>query len=494
MHPDMQPDVTVLQFEEITLPIRQPADVSSGASPHTFSPVSLPTKPTPSLLTLQPHVIKQEPLTFSPPRTSSPIQHTLEPIPLDLSADTGESSASSRQSDKDVAGKASLASEEAMEMEAEGPKKEGKTVEVEAQEIMEAEAANKTHSGPADKSLPVLSCKHCPFTTKSSYEFRTHWSCHGVRASYSCDYCTFSHQQLATLTQHRALHSHQPGFDPHYVPKETPPPPAQDGEAPAPAKPQPEDLQCPDCPYRTSARQAYAIHVGMHGQRLQYVCDLCDWSSDRLVILVQHRNVHADDPDFQESPEDSAFSNPEYAKDVSGEFEAKLLDPKAKEEQSQTPALSPPFKLSITKKLYSCALCPYVTGNRAAYDYHGTLHGGPGCYACEQCSYRTQRWSLLCQHKRLHDEHQESARASSAAGSASKTGTGDKMVAAPLGSKAEEAGSGSLEDDGQHTTTTTTTSMVASSEAGAVDGEIFFLVVRLFDILREPCEILRSIL
>nr|KAG5712170.1 hypothetical protein BaRGS_014520 [Batillaria attramentaria] len=333
-----------------------------------------------------------------------------------------------------------------------------KAADKEAKEIMEAEAANASgKSTPtsgldaailAEKQFRTYKCQHCPFSSNSSFEFRKHCRFHGMQNRYKCDRCSYSLDRLNLLTQHRKLHSDEPDFDPNpptsqllnheailkplstsetesmqvslndedhnLIPSPKPSSPAPTIATKPEASTVDELLVCPSCPYKTQAQKAFAIHSSMHGLKRKYICDFCDWSADRLSLLYQHRRVHASDPDFDTTPIDSIFLNHEFAEDVPGEFEAKILDLGASKDGGQPSAagpttsiassLSPPFKLSITKKMYTCQHCPFVTGNRASFDYHQAMHSGPGCYACDSCSYRTERWSLLCQHNRLHEQ------------------------------------------------------------------------------------------
>lgn len=331
-------------------------------------------------------------------------------------------------------------------------------VDKEAKEIMEAEAANASGKCTplSEKQFYNFRCMSCPFSCNSAFELRKHSQFHGMENRYKCDHCSYSLSRVNLLNQHRKLHCNEPDFDLNpptskllnhqaitKVPVDSEPENlshlTDDDFAPSSlassslslnssgitAKPDSssnELLLCASCPYKTGIEKAYLIHCGMHGMGRKYICDFCDWSADRLSLLYQHRKVHASDPDYDPTPLDSIFLNHEFAESVPGEFEAKILDlGSAKQEgrssctpnSSHTPnstlmsnSISPPFKLSITKKLYSCENCPFVTGNRSSYDYHLTMHKGVGRYMCDQCTYCVDRRSLLCQHKRLHDENQ----------------------------------------------------------------------------------------
>ncbi|KAL8561022.1 hypothetical protein ACOMHN_061721 [Nucella lapillus] len=429
-HPSHPPSITMLVQEEIVLPApRQPAlrENFTGFSPSALAGESasgyLKRCTNPALVPTP--VIKKERASLSPPQASSSPANAvpMDYAPLDLSTDAPEDRSqrlqhsSHRASDsprrRNPDGRRSKGATPRPTPGAEpGPGEEDMEVEAAAAQTPEASKAGE------DEDMPEFRCKHCPYTCRSSYQFRTHCRCHGVKGRFQCDHCSFSHAQLTVVSQHRAVHASLPAFNPIYVPKLNEPRSSQGANnarnaSPAPPPAPLETLRCQDCPFKTTDWGAFNTHVSMHGGRSQYICDFCDWSADRLTILVQHRGIHASDPDFDPSPEDHVFANPEYAKVVSGEFEAKLLDSKSPgEEQARSSSpegQSPPFRMSICKKSYSCPRCPFVTPNRLAYDFHLSQHDGSGCFPCDQCSYRTQHWSRLCQHNRLHEEHQQEA-------------------------------------------------------------------------------------
>jgi hypothetical protein len=112
--------------------------------------------------------------------------------------------------------------------------------------------------------------------------------------------------------------------------------------------------------------------------------------------------VHADDEEYTKDPSDSVFANPEYTSTKKGgELKAMISD--------KSPTTVP--ILSIKKMTYTCPHCPYESHNSAAFEFHNGLHGSSGCFACDKCSYQTDRWSLSCQHSRLHTEKENAAAA-----------------------------------------------------------------------------------
>ncbi|CAL1536510.1 unnamed protein product [Lymnaea stagnalis] len=299
--------------------------------------------------------------------------------------------------------------------------------DLEAKDILEAEAAHKANAFPdddpgtenGDKQFRKQKCPHCPFSSNSGYEFRKHLNFHGTQERYKCDYCSYSLDRLNLLSQHRKLHADELEYNPN--------PPAADllntqfiFQQNLSEKLQLEELSdklddddvlvkqypCQFCPYKTLKKKSFDIHQNSHGLRRRYVCDFCDWSADRLALLCQHRKVHEGEPSFDASPEDSVFLNHEFDDGATGEFEAKFMEVKTLDKpikEGETDALlSPPFKLTVVKKIYPCQLCPYKTNSKSSYSVHTGMHGSDAEFNCINCSYAAPSRGLLQQHMHLH--------------------------------------------------------------------------------------------
>ncbi|KAI8790485.1 zinc finger protein Xfin [Biomphalaria glabrata] len=296
--------------------------------------------------------------------------------------------------------------------------------DLEAKDILEAEAAHKNNSqieddlcgDSSDKQFRRQKCTVCPFSSNSSYEFRKHLNFHGTQERYKCDYCSYSLDRLNLLSQHRKLHSLEPNFNPN--------PPAADllntdfiykqnqleelGEAVEEDKNDVllKQYACPYCAYKTCKKKSFDIHCNSHGLRRRYICDFCDWSADRLALLCQHRKVHEGEPNFDAGPEDKVFLNQEFDDGAAGEFEAKLMEiknqDKTKKDGETDALISPPFKLTVVKKIYPCKLCPYKSNSGNSFAVHTSMHDSGAEYRCTKCSYAAHNKGLLQQHMHLH--------------------------------------------------------------------------------------------
>ncbi|KAH9503533.1 hypothetical protein Btru_068133 [Bulinus truncatus] len=276
--------------------------------------------------------------------------------------------------------------------------------DLEAKDILEAEAAHKASSqvedeqtcDTTDKQFRKQKCPHCPFSSNSNYEFRKHLNFHGTQERYKCDFCSYSLDRLNLLSQHRKLHSDDPDYNPN--------PPAanllntrfilqqsQLEEQNEKAEEEKSEVllkqySCQFCAYKTCKKKSFDIHCNSHGLRRRYVCDFCDWSADRLALLCQHRKVHEGEPNFDAGPEDKVFLNQEFDDGAAGEFEAKLMEIKSqdkpKKEGETDACMSPPFKLTVVKKIYPCKLCPYKTNSSNSFRVHTSMHDRVQNFQC----------------------------------------------------------------------------------------------------------------
>ena len=178
------------------------------------------------------------------------------------------------------------------------------------------------------------------------------------------------------------------------------------------------------CPSKSSSRKLFETHAGGHGLKKRFLCDFCDWSADFTSLLLQHRKVHEAEPGYTHSVDDTekTFLNIEFEEGASGEFEAKIMDTRAKEGNSASPntALTPPFKLTVVKKSYPCIACPFKTNSRSSFAAHKAMHGSGEEFSCQLCTYQAKNRGILQQHERLH---QASSMGASNATSSGSTGT-----------------------------------------------------------------------
>ncbi|RUS89851.1 hypothetical protein EGW08_002381 [Elysia chlorotica] len=187
---------------------------------------------------------------------------------------------------------------------------------------------------------------------------------------------------------------------------------------------EPTQFTCELCPYKTHHKKAFETHAGGHGLKKRFLCDFCDWSADMSSLLLQHRKVHDAEPGYTQTVDDaeSTFLNTEFEEGASGEFEAKIMDTRAKEGDSalDSTAPTPPFKLTVVKKSYPCKDCPFKTNSRSSFSAHKAMHSSGEEFSCQHCTFQAKNRGVLQQHERLH---QASPAAVSNATSGGSTGT-----------------------------------------------------------------------
>ncbi|GFR68726.1 suppressor of presenilin protein 4 [Elysia marginata] len=157
---------------------------------------------------------------------------------------------------------------------------------------------------------------------------------------------------------------------------------------------------------KASDKKSLDIPAGGNGLKKRYLCDFCDWSSDSISLLLQHRKLHKDEPGYTavvEDPEQTLL-NTEFEEGASGEFEAKIMDTRAKEGDPtvSSPAPVPPFKLTVVKKSFPCKACPFKTNSRSSFAAHKAMHGSGEEFSCPHCSFQAKNQGVLQQHSHLH--------------------------------------------------------------------------------------------
>ncbi|XP_041375329.1 uncharacterized protein LOC121388158 [Gigantopelta aegis] len=309
-------------------------------------------------------------------------------------------------------------------------------VEETVAEEMDVESDLNDHDGSLihEKQMRNYKCQECPFSSNSSFEFNKHRKLHGAMYRYKCDFCSYSLERLNLLTQHRKLHCEEEGFDPEPSPsvllnkeainlenslnesltemQEKVSSSSSSGSVLAES-----DLEdgmrhlCKSCPYGSNSVKSFSVHTHMHGLNRKYICDHCDWSVDRLNLLYQHRKVHAKEEGFVPNFDEINFLNREYALEAPKKFKAQIQgfekEPHKEDlsvEMHSAEQPLPDVRHRSVKKIYSCKLCPFTSNNKNSFAYHKVLHRMNARYTCSQCSYSVDRFNLLNQHMRLHEE------------------------------------------------------------------------------------------
>lgn len=305
--------------------------------------------------------------------------------------------------------------------------------DLEARDIMEAEAAFKAsakatdesvnNENTLDKQLRKQKCAHCPFSSNSVYEFKKHLNFHGTQERYKCDHCNYSIDRINLLSQHRKLHTDEANFNhnpsastllntsfillQHHqneMSVSSNQEKSDDERTNVKATHQLQEFACSFCPYKVSCEKSLDIHTSSHGQRRRFLCDYCDWSTDRFSQLNHHRKVHENELSFDATCENqNLFLNKEFDDGTTGEFEAKFqsMDHEDKSGHGEG-AKSPPFKLTVVKKSYPCKVCPFKTKSKNSFQFHISMHGCESPFQCSECDFAAPNQGFLRQHSLLH--------------------------------------------------------------------------------------------
>ncbi|XP_064610799.1 uncharacterized protein LOC135475006 [Liolophura sinensis] len=287
-----------------------------------------------------------------------------------------------------------------------------------------------------------LECKECPFTALTVTDYRKHSRLHKLALKFRCDLCSYSIDRLNVLLEHRQLHLGDPDYvqdmptesllNPDYTEKGrkvSSPDSGDSGEEKLMVKSgsmseESKRFTCSMCPHQCNKVRNLNAHMARHGQNGKFICDCCSWSSNRLNLVYQHRQVHSKEPDFDQNPEDIKFLNRQYAlgESVSPSLEQSEdstgetgLEEEEEEDGNEdeahielvrggsTPSETTSMQIPRIQRQYNCHLCPFSCNSKSSFAYHKNLHVIRAKYTCTNCSYSVARWNLLRQHMRLHE-------------------------------------------------------------------------------------------
>ena len=285
-------------------------------------------------------------------------------------------------------------------------------------------------------------CTDCPYSSNSNAEYTKHLRLHGTDKRFKCDFCTYSLDRVNLISQHRKLHFQEKNFE--YAPliskllnkkheeyesmvikvgKEMAYPPVEsatkvtDDQIDMYLYQNPGDDKnrylCNKCPYKCQALKSFKCHLQMHGINRKYKCDYCDWSTERLNLLIQHRRVHSSEKEFDPAPGELHFLNREFFLETADQTEAVVGMTTVSFEDTQSATGDKLEKKTISgEKIYHCKLCPFQSENMNTYSYHKKLHCIQAKYSCSECSYSINNHTSLNEHINLHQKERELIKAS----------------------------------------------------------------------------------
>ena len=298
-------------------------------------------------------------------------------------------------------------------------------------------------------------CMICPFYSNSTAELMIHNDHHGTALPFQCDLCSYSHQQLNQIYQHRKLHKDDSSFKTsvpakllinasHFAGGDSVESMANESSSSSgtdDATPTGIDLTCSRCTYTSSSLKTYQVHKDSHGADKKYRCDYCDWSVDAVSLLRSHRSrVHSSEPGFDpnrssrelatnegEGEEDDSTlalktdgeqHNCHFCPHVSDDIEASHLHEACHKVKSRHNCGTCSFSvdelsllqrhqklhehIASSHKHVECPRCPFRTHSHTLLAMHARMHGAVNKYLCEFCDYSVSRFNLMGQHMRVH--------------------------------------------------------------------------------------------
>ncbi|XP_041109056.1 zinc finger protein 513-like [Polyodon spathula] len=268
----------------------------------------------------------------------------------------------------------------------------------------------------------VYPCKVCNFSSHYSNHLKRHMKTHNGEKPFKCLHCDYASAQLVNLQRHMRTHT---------------------GEKP---------FKCKYCAFVCNSMGNLKRHERMHTQDKPNKCNLCDYRASNSRILKRHMMGH----EVEEPPletEDAVVSDLTLHVNSSTDFlqsyaslkpemdPHSLLDSRDVTEESETlPELLFPFTCRLcglvlddgfmhednsssqicskcglevlsqetpsspekTEKVFSCALCSFITHYPNHLARHMKTHSGEKPYKCPQCDYASAHFDNLKRHQRVH--------------------------------------------------------------------------------------------
>ncbi|XP_006626159.1 zinc finger protein 513 isoform X1 [Lepisosteus oculatus] len=281
---------------------------------------------------------------------------------------------------------------------------------------------SKENGGSNGSVRKVYSCKLCSFSSRYSNHLKRHMKTHNGEKPFKCPHCTYASAQLVNLQRHVRTHT---------------------GEKP---------FKCEYCAFACNSLGNLKRHERMHTQDKPNKCNLCDYRANNSRNLKRHMMGH----ETEEPPgaaEDAVVSDLTLHVSNSTDFlqsytslkpemdPRSLLDTDGVAEESDTlPELLFPFTCRLcglvlddgfmhedgsssqicskcglemlskeapsspekSDKVYSCALCPFITHYPNHLARHMKTHSGEKPYKCPQCDYASAHFDNLKRHQRVH--------------------------------------------------------------------------------------------
>ncbi|XP_064466400.1 zinc finger protein 142-like isoform X2 [Ornithodoros turicata] len=283
----------------------------------------------------------------------------------------------------------------------------------------------------------MFKCRFCPLMNKRRANVKVHERMHiGMKnARFQCVLCSYKCNNTGVLASHMKLHkAENPDLDvarmrmfcdnlnslttPATNRVETSPSPvpqkiaAVKESAKSPHRKKIFSYFCEKCPAMFKSHTDLDTHKTYHSSPYPYHCHLCDYRARHKPHLHKHLLVHT--PEYAERQ--NGFTLAEIRNQDRQQSPAEPDDPLPSGaadqmlllEEAETRAFVDASSCSTgppqntPTKVYRCNRCPASFQKATTLEYHVSLHGSAGVYACHFCNYAANSAANVNAHSQLH--------------------------------------------------------------------------------------------
>ncbi|XP_077500412.1 uncharacterized protein LOC144111134 [Amblyomma americanum] len=282
----------------------------------------------------------------------------------------------------------------------------------------------------------MFKCRFCPLTNKRRANVKIHERMHTASkgAKFQCVLCSYRCNNTGVLASHMKLHkADNPSLDlsrmktfcenlnalpsrPAVAKKSVPESAAaatQRSEISAlkdklktPSRKKIFSYFCDKCPAMFKSHTDLDTHKTYHNSAHLYPCHLCDYRARHKPHLHKHLLVHT--PEYAERQ--NGFTLAEIRSQDRSQQPESATPPAAPAaadqmlllEKAETRAFVDAGSQSMGVQLHRCIRCPAAFQKAATLEYHQSLHGSAGVYACHFCNYAANSAANVSTHTHLH--------------------------------------------------------------------------------------------
>ncbi|XP_048001177.1 zinc finger protein OZF-like [Leguminivora glycinivorella] len=234
---------------------------------------------------------------------------------------------------------------------------------------------DKTSLKTQKRTVKLLNCKLCSFTTRYKHIFTKHRTIHAGEKPYKCSQCDYRCKRKSYLHVHEESHSDEKPYS------------------------------CSECDFKCRLEKYLRKHQMTHTGVKPFKCSRCEHRTYQKANLRRHEMTHTGD-----------YSKPFKCSDC----EYTCRDKQSLEKHQRTHTGERPYKCShcdyasrdrstlrkhnlihTNQKPFQC-ICGYKCADRTSLRYHYMTHTGEKPYHCKYCDYKFSRRIRLLEHQMVH--------------------------------------------------------------------------------------------